>query len=163
MTLPRFGRPFFLMIVLAFLSSTALPAGGGGAEQMDFGVRAAKKGLWREAQFRWERALKLAPENPRILNNLAVACETAGNFEKAAEYYKEALRLAPENRDIRQNHDLFAGYYKEILAHKEMEAGRDRSPDSPPADSAGTPEPSDPSSSPKASEPEEKPPDASPR
>lgn len=156
MTLAKLARPLSLLLVFAFLSSAALPAARDGADQMEFGVRAAKKGLWREAQFRWERALKLSPENPRILNNLAVACETIGNFEKAAEYYKEALRFAPENRDIRQNHDLFAGYYKEILAHKEMEAGRERSPDG--AEAAGHPP-----AAPEAAEPEEKPPDASPR
>jgi tetratricopeptide (TPR) repeat protein len=156
MTLPKLGRPFSLLMVLAFLSSAALPAGRDGAGQMEFGVRAAKKGLWREAQFRWERALKLSPENPRILNNLAVACETVGNFEKAAEYYKEALRFAPENRDIRQNHDLFAGYYKEILAHKEMEAGRHHPPDG--AEAAG-----ESTGGRETAEPEEKPPDASPR
>jgi Tfp pilus assembly protein PilF len=84
------------------------------AAQLDFGVQAARKGLWREALFRWERARKAAPEDPRVLNNLAVAYETTGDFGKADELYRAALQLDPGNRDIRQNYDLFSGFYKEM-------------------------------------------------
>jgi tetratricopeptide (TPR) repeat protein len=136
-----------ILLLLGLFPLPARPAGNEGAEQLDFGVRAAKKGLWREALFRWEKAAKVMPDNPRILNNLAVAYETAGEYEKADKMYKEALRLAPDNRDIRQNHDLFSAYYKELLSRKEHE---ESAPPAPPA-----PE------SPKA--PEEKPPDAPPR
>ena len=102
-----------------------------------------EKGLWREALFRWERASKLLPDNARILNNLAVAYETAGEFEKAQAMYTEALRLAPDNRDIRQNHTLFEAYYKDLLARKEHDASPPPTPDS-------------------GKEPEKEPPDAPP-
>lgn len=88
-------------------------------EQLQFGVQAAKRGLWREARFRWERALKLSPSNPRILSNLAVAHETAGDFEKAQTLYQQALRLEPDNRDIKQNYELFTSFYKEYLSRSE--------------------------------------------
>ncbi|HMC82415.1 MAG TPA: tetratricopeptide repeat protein [Candidatus Polarisedimenticolia bacterium] len=133
--------PLFLLAL--FLPRPAHSVGNEGYEQMDFGVRAAKKGLWREALFRWERASKLLPDNARILNNLAVAYETAGEFEKAQAMYTEALRLAPDNRDIRQNHTLFEAYYKDLLARKEHDASPPPTPDS-------------------GKEPEKEPPDAPP-
>jgi tetratricopeptide (TPR) repeat protein len=129
----RVRRLLPLLLLATFLPLPALPAGNEGYEQMAFGVRAAKKGLWREALFRWERAVKLLPDNPRLLNNLAVAYETAGDFGKAGEMYEQALRLAPENRDIRQNHQLFSAYYKELVARQEQEKGREPPPSPPPA------------------------------
>src|SRR5258705_94575 len=60
------------------------------------------------------RAGKAAPEDARVLNNLAVAYETTGDFGKADELYRAALRLDPGNRDIRQNYDLFSGFHKEL-------------------------------------------------
>ena len=143
----RLRRLLPLLLLAVFLPLPVHSAGGEGPQQMDFGVRAAKKGLWREALFRWEKASKLLPDNARVFNNLAVAYETAGEFEKADAMYKEALRLAPDNKDIRQNHDLFAAYYKELLARQEREENQ-------------APPPSPPEPGPK---PEEKPPDAPPR
>jgi Flp pilus assembly protein TadD len=140
----RFRRLLPLFLIAASLVPAARAFGSEATDQMDFGVRAAKKGLWREALFRWERASKLLPENPRILNNLAVAYETAGEFEKAEAMYKEALRLAPDNRDIVQNHALFTAYYKELLSRKEREEKQ-----------AAPPPPQEP-----VAEPPENPPDA---
>jgi len=112
-------------------------------EQMQFGVKAAKDGLWREALFRWEKALKLDPTNVRLLNNLAVAYETAGNFQKAEALYQQALRGDPGNRDIKQNYDLFMSYYKQIQSRQEKLAAPSAPPTpgatetpSPPADDA---------------------------
>jgi len=96
---------------------------------MQFGVKAAKSGLWREALFRWEKALKLDPDNARIINNLAVAYETAGNFQKAQSLYQQALRADPGNRDIKQNYDLFMSYYKQIQSRQEKQPA----PPAPPA------------------------------
>jgi len=114
---------------LVFLVLAALPYAPGmiakndSAAQLDFGVQAARKGLWREALFRWERARKAAPEDSRVLNNLAVAYETTGDFGKADELYRAALRLDPGNRDIRQNYDLFSGFYKELQTRSDSASG----------------------------------------
>lgn len=109
-----------LLILMAALTTlAAAPSGESVHEQMDFGVKAAKKGLWKEALFRWEKAVKLQPDNPRLLNNLAVAYETAGDFEKADATYRRALEADPSNRDIKQNFDLFTNYFKQVLARKE--------------------------------------------
>jgi Tfp pilus assembly protein PilF len=76
-------------------------------EEMRFGVEAAKLGLWREAVFRWERALRSDPENARLRNNLAVAYEGLGRFEEALREYKEAVRLDPDSKEIRNNYEAF--------------------------------------------------------
>ena len=131
MTSVRPRRLLPLLLLLALLPSPAPLARSEGSEQMEFGVRAAKKGLWREALFRWEKALKISPGNPRILNNLAVAYETGGNYQKAEELYGEALRLAPDQSDIKQNYELFSAYYKELLARKKAGEGREEPPVAP--------------------------------
>ncbi len=86
-------------------------AGAGGnlsaREEMKFGVEAARQGLWREALFRWERALKKDADNPHLLNNLAVAYESLGQFEKALQMYTDALGRDPESKDIRDNYTSF--------------------------------------------------------
>src|SRR5262245_52471256 len=119
MTPLRMPRLPLLILMAALTTLAAAPSGESVHEQMDFGVKAAKKGLWKEALFRWEKAVKLQPDNPRLLNNLAVAYETAGNFEKADATYRRALEVDPSNRDIKQNFDLFTTYFKQVLARKE--------------------------------------------
>src|SRR5437867_872814 len=95
------SRGLLLLVPLSLLPFfAALAERGDRSAQLDFGVEAARKGLWREALFRWEKAHKLSPNNPRILNNLAVASENTGDFEKADGFYQEALRLQPGNQTI---------------------------------------------------------------
>jgi Tfp pilus assembly protein PilF len=122
---------FLMSLVLAAFPYAPGPiAKNDSATQLDFGVQAARKGLWREALFRWERARKAAPEDSRVLNNLAVAYETTGDFRKADELYRTALRLDPGNRDIRQNYDLFSGFYKELQS-RSAPASEVKPPDAP--------------------------------
>jgi tetratricopeptide (TPR) repeat protein len=78
--------------------------------QMNVGVRAAKSELWREALFRFERAVQLEPENAMALNNLAVAYEGIGDFEKAKSAYTEALRLDRSNEQIQKNYSRFVEF-----------------------------------------------------
>src|SRR5437867_10386044 len=72
-------------------------------QQIRFGAEMAQKGNWREAIFRWKRALEHDASNPRLHNNLAVAYETLGEYLQAEEEYKAALRLDPHVREIRQS------------------------------------------------------------
>ena len=76
-------------------------------EQVAFGIDAAKNGLWREATYRWERAVEIDPTYAAAFNNLAIAYEQSGQFDKAREAYEKAVTLEPENQLIRQNYDLF--------------------------------------------------------
>jgi Flp pilus assembly protein TadD len=75
--------------------------------QVEFGISVAQRGLWREALYRWERAIQLDPTYAAAYNNLAVAYEQLGDFEKARVAYEKALEVEPNNPTIRQNYDLF--------------------------------------------------------
>ena len=75
--------------------------------QVDFGIKVAQNGLWREAQYRWERAVELDPTYAEAWNNLAIAYEQAGRFDDARKAYETAIKLDPKNTMIRQNYDLF--------------------------------------------------------
>jgi Flp pilus assembly protein TadD len=76
-------------------------------EQVEFGIKVAQNGLWREAQYRWERAVELDPSYAEAWNNLAIAYEQAGRFDDARKSYETAVKLDPKNMMIRQNYDLF--------------------------------------------------------
>jgi Flp pilus assembly protein TadD len=76
-------------------------------EQLRFGIDVARKGLWTEARFRFERAVALDPENAQALNNLGVALEQQGDFDGARGAYEKALKLKPGDLYIQQNYDLF--------------------------------------------------------
>ena len=75
--------------------------------ELKFGVDVARKGLWQEARFRFERAVVLDPDNASALNNLAIALEQQGDFDKAREAYERAIKLKPKSLYIQQNYDLF--------------------------------------------------------
>ena len=75
--------------------------------QVQFGIRVAQLGLWREAVTHWERAVKLDPTYAPAYNNLAIGYEHQGDFEKAREAYEKALELSPNNAYIKQNYELF--------------------------------------------------------
>ncbi len=76
--------------------------------QVDFGIQVAEHGLWREAAYRWQRAVDIDPTYAAAWNNLAVAHENSGDFEAAREAYDRAIELDPDNRTIQQNYDLFS-------------------------------------------------------
>ena len=76
-------------------------------DQLRFGIDVARKGLWTEARFRFERAVALDPENAQALNNLGVALEQQGDFAGARQAYEKALKLKPGDLYIQQNYDLF--------------------------------------------------------
>jgi Tfp pilus assembly protein PilF len=76
-------------------------------EQVEFGIAVAQRGLWREATYRWERAVEIDQTYAAAWNNLAVAYEHEGLFEKARKAYERAIEIDPKNLLIRQNYDLF--------------------------------------------------------
>ena len=79
--------------------------------QIAFGSEVARKGLWREAAFRFEQAIAKEPNNARAHNNLAVALEATGEFTRALTEYKRALELDPNDTHIRRNYARFAEFY----------------------------------------------------
>lgn len=95
-----------LLIVFAAPASYADPRGDARA-QVAFGIEAAQHGLWREATYRFERAVAIDPTYAPAFNNLAVAYEQQGLIDKARDAYEKALALAPKSELIRQNYELF--------------------------------------------------------
>lgn len=75
--------------------------------QVAFGISVAQRGLWREAIYRWERAVELDPTYAAAHNDLAIAYEHEGQLGKARKAYERAIELEPENAYIRQNFELF--------------------------------------------------------
>lgn len=103
-----FTRAVLLMVVLTGHPSTALAQERGDARaQVEFGIRVAQEGLWREATYRWERAAEIDPSYAAAWNNLGIAYEHEGMFDKARDAYERALDLEPNNVMIQQNYDLF--------------------------------------------------------
>ncbi len=103
--------PLVLLLVLL----VSLPAWSANPKdearaQVQFGIDVAQKGLWKEAMYRWERAVEIDPQYAAAYNNLAIAYEHEGQFEKARKAYDKALELDPKNAAIRQNYE----YFKEI-------------------------------------------------
>lgn len=78
--------------------------------QDNFGVQMARTNLWREAQFRFQRAVEINPQNAMAHNNLAVAFEANGDFEKARREYLEALKLDKGNQFIQKNYSRFTEF-----------------------------------------------------
>lgn len=123
MPAPRFAR-------LAFAAAAVMLLCGAGRSkdaevQLRFGVDMAERGAWKEAEYRFRRALEFAPRDAAVLNNLAVACENNGRYEEAERAYVQALEVAPKDRSIRENFERFRIFYAEYL--------RGRLPDAPPA------------------------------
>lgn len=113
-------------LAVPLLAAAAGCGSGGGTlgasapqSQMDFGVEMAQRGLWSEALFRFQQAQRLAPGDPQVLNNLAVAYEATGQYEKALTSYQQALEAAPANRDLRRNYARFVEFYQSYRPQEE--------------------------------------------
>ncbi|HKD18162.1 MAG TPA: tetratricopeptide repeat protein [Thermoanaerobaculia bacterium] len=100
--------PFLLVVAGA---CTSYPHPDKASTQIEFGTYVAKKGMWREAAFRYEQAAQKSPNDARAHNNLAVALEASGDFARALDEYKKALEIEPNNNYIRRNYARFAEFY----------------------------------------------------
>ena len=101
-------RLFALALVLVLgVATPRAQATSDAKAQVAFGIRVARRGLWREAMYRWQRAIDLDPTYAPAWNNLGIAFEHEGRFDEAREAYETALDLDPNNFLIEQNYDLF--------------------------------------------------------
>lgn len=107
------------LFMLCVLPSAGCGGGNSGYQapatspaQLSFGVDMARRGLWSEALFRFKQAERLSPGDPQILNNMAVAYEALGEFEKALDYYQRAIKADRNNKDLRRNYSRFIEFYR---------------------------------------------------
>jgi len=100
------------LLVLSVLCATPVASMHAGARDearrhVEFGIEVAGRGLWREAIYRWQRAIEIDPTYAEALNNLAIAYEHEGDLDKARASYEKAVALAPGNQTIKQNYEQF--------------------------------------------------------
>ena len=98
---------FFALVASVAASPAAADARSDAKALVDFGISVAQKGLWREAIYRWEKAIETDPTYAAAYNDLAIAYEHEGQLVKARKAYEKALELEPNNSQIQQNFDLF--------------------------------------------------------
>ena len=126
------------------------------AAQDNFGVQMARMNLWREALFRFQRAVEINPNDAMAHNNLAVAWEANGDFEKARKEYLEALKLDRSNQYIQKNYSRYVEFLSRNRKRQQKEvrtaaATAAPAPSTPPAATATAPPP--PSPAPEAPKP----------
>ena len=102
------------LAVSLLVGTPAVSAGprGDAKAQVAFGIKVAQYGLWREAMYRFERAVAIDPTYAAGWNNLAIACEQLGQTDRAKQSYERAVALAPKADYIRQNYELFLELYE---------------------------------------------------
>lgn len=88
--------------------------------QVEFGIKIAQKGLWRDATMRFETATELDPSYAAAWNNLGIGYEQLGRFDDARRAYEKALELEPDNNFIKTNYD----YFREIYDRQNRRRGR---------------------------------------
>jgi Tfp pilus assembly protein PilF len=100
-----------IVFCVALIAGTVAPAYADARSEakaeVDFGVNVAQRGLWREAIYRWEKAVELDPNYAAAFNDLAVAYEHEGDLAKAKDAYAGALNIEPNNIQIRHKYEIF--------------------------------------------------------
>jgi Tfp pilus assembly protein PilF len=103
------------------------------ATQDNFGVQMARMNLWREALFRFQRAVEINPADAMAHNNLAVAWEANGDFEKARKEYLEALKLDRSNQYIQKNYSRYVEFLSRNRKRQQKEVKTATASPAPPA------------------------------
>src|SRR5579863_6740258 len=96
-----------VLTAAAFASPAFADVRSDAKSQVAFGISVAQRGLWREAIYRWEKAVELDPSYAPAYNDLAIAYEHEGDLAKAKKAYEKALELDPSSMQIQQNYELF--------------------------------------------------------
>lgn len=116
-------RGSILLVVLVLgIGAVAAPAAAKdptakqAQEELEFGYKAAKRGYWQEALERFQIADELTPNQPRILNNIAVALEANGRFDEARTTYRAGLALDPNSSALIRNFERFEEFYATHVA-----------------------------------------------
>ena len=106
-----------IIAMLAAAPATARDPREDARAQVMFGNNVAQRGLWREAIYRWEKAVEIDPSYAAAYNNLAIGYEHEGEFGKADRAYQKAMALDPKNQQIRQNYEQFKEINDRVAEH----------------------------------------------
>jgi len=108
-TMDRPPRSLAFLLLLAAACALVLSgcASAGAPSQLKFGLWAAERDLWDEAIFRWQKVLAAEPSSVAAHNNLGVAYEKKGLWDKARAAYEAAAKLDPKNSYVKTNFDRF--------------------------------------------------------
>lgn len=109
----------FLIVTILALVLLNSCAGKRYGSEFEFANALAQKGLWKEAYFRWQRALEAGKDTAALHNNMAIALEEMGKPEEAEKEYKKALAMAPNNEQIKRNLERFQKKGSDIEPKKE--------------------------------------------
>lgn len=104
------GRAIVIALLAVSLSAPLLVAEPD--SQLDFGTDMASRGLWSEALFRFRQAEEQSPNDPRILNNIAVSLEALGLYDEALEAYRQAVETSPSLEHAKRNYARFVEFYQ---------------------------------------------------
>lgn len=131
-------RSAAVLLLLALAGCGSMNDLNRSSTQLRVGTDAARQDLWREALFRFRRAVELDPGSAMAHNNLAVAYEGTGEFEKARVEYGEALRIDKANPYVQKNYSRFVEFTtRNTRRERKLEPGGAATP------SAATPAPAD--------------------
>lgn len=114
-----------VLVMFLALAEMAAPAFAGKVKpdskdaQLEFGIKMARRGLWSEALFRFRQAERLAPGDAKVINNIAVAYEALGQFERAYDYYQRGIKASPSNADMKRNYARFVEFYRNFKAEED--------------------------------------------
>jgi hypothetical protein len=121
------GRGACALLLGSLLSSGVAP-GASLSERMEFAADMARRGNWREARYRWEQALEAKPDDPRLLNNLAVALEALGEPDGARALYERAARAANGDDTVEANRLRFERFRRSLQEGGDDDGSEDREP-----------------------------------
>lgn len=124
----RTAIPALIVALLAAGGCASSPRPPDARDEWRKGVQAANRGYWQEAHFRFTRAREGKGDDPKLLNNLAVALEALGRFDEALEVYKLATEAAPGNTLIRRNYARFAEFFTAYARGTRARGGSDETP-----------------------------------
>jgi tetratricopeptide (TPR) repeat protein len=63
-----------------------------------------------------------------VLNNLGVAYEATGDYDKALSFYQQALKIEPNNRELRANYGRFVEFYQAYKGKEGKDKGTGATP-----------------------------------
>jgi tetratricopeptide (TPR) repeat protein len=108
----RIGLLGSLSLLLAAPSALAKDKPITAKDEIAFGIRMAERELWSEALFRFQQAEIMGANGAAVYNNMAVAYEALGVFDKAREYYQKALSVDRDSQSLRRNYSRFVEFYQ---------------------------------------------------